>query len=77
MASIPRSVSHTAGQRVIEAILQTDGNLVLYGPNNAAGSAHPVWASNTAGHPGASIWFWSDGVWIYDGNPIWHNGQRV
>jgi hypothetical protein len=32
----------------IEAILQTDGNFVLYGHAYADGSANPVWASNTA-----------------------------
>jgi hypothetical protein len=40
----------TRGEPVIEAILQTDGNLVLYGPANDDGSAHPLWASNTAGY---------------------------
>ena len=30
------------------AIMQDDGNFVLYDVNNA-----PVWASNTAGNPGA------------------------
>jgi hypothetical protein len=56
--------------RAIEAILQTDGNLVLYGPANADGSAHPLWASNTGGHPGATIQFqnpdYGIGIFIYD-----------
>jgi hypothetical protein len=66
------------GQRVIEAILQTDGDLVLYGPNNADGSAHPVWASHTDGNPLDYLVFGADGVWIYNANtPIWHNGKRV
>jgi hypothetical protein len=71
--------SRTSGKPVIEAIFQTDGNLVLYGPNNNDGSADPLWASNTGGHQGDRLSFGSDGVWIYDvfNNPIWHNGSRV
>jgi pseudomonalisin len=70
-------VSHTNGQRVIEAILQTDGNLVLYGPNYYGGFANPVWASNTAGHEFAQILLTSDGVSILDAGVIWQNGRRV
>jgi hypothetical protein len=70
--------SGTNGKTVIEAVLQTDGNLVLYGPANADGSAHAVWASNTAGARSPGYSFGRDGLWIYDGdNPIWHNGHRV
>jgi hypothetical protein len=63
---------------VIEAILQTDGNLVLYGPANDDGSAHALWASGTNGDIGDELSFGSDGVWIfYAGTPIWHNGMPV
>jgi hypothetical protein len=59
--------------QVIEAILQTDGNLVLYGPNNADGTAHPLWASNTGGHSGARLRVRDDGnVVIYqNGYALW------
>jgi hypothetical protein len=65
--------SGTAGQPVIEAILQTDGNLVLYGPANDDGSAHPLWASGTAGYMGDTLHVQDDGnVVIYQGStPLW------
>jgi hypothetical protein len=71
--------SKTNGKAVIEAILQTDGNLVLYGPNHFDGSQNPVWASNTAGYYGASLSVEDDGVWIYDawGNALWMNGDLL
>jgi hypothetical protein len=71
--------SGTAGQPVIEAILQTDGNLVLYGPAHSDGSAHALWASGTNGDIGDTLSFGSDGVWIYtyDGTPVWNNGMLV
>jgi hypothetical protein len=60
---------------------------VLYGPANADGSAHPLWASNTGGHPGATIGFtdinhgfyYGHGVFIYDraGHLIWQDGSSV
>jgi hypothetical protein len=60
-----------------EAILQTDGNLVLYGQPHSDGSLNPIWASNTAGHRGDVLRVQDDGnVVIYQGgapggNPIW------
>jgi hypothetical protein len=68
-----------SGEPVSEAILQTDGNLVLYGPNNDDGTANPIWASNTAGYQGDTLVADYDGFWINDqgGNAIWHNGSRV
>jgi hypothetical protein len=60
-----------------EAILQTDGNLVLYGQPHSDGSQNPVWASNTGGHRGDVLRVQDDGnVVIYQGgapggNPIW------
>lgn len=47
------------------AIMQDDGNLVVYDSNNK-----PLWASNTAGHPGAQLSVQGDGnAVIYQ--PIW------
>jgi len=51
------------------AIMQDDGNFVLYDVNN-----QPVWASNTAGNPGAYLAVQDDGnlvVYNQDGNPLW------
>jgi hypothetical protein len=70
--------------RAIEAILQTDGNLVLYGDANSQGYAQPLWASNTAGHPGARLVLEDrvaevNGMLIVDsaGHAIWQNGKRL
>jgi hypothetical protein len=54
-AGTPRWASGTAGKTVTEAIMQGDGNLVLYDGST------PVWASNTAGHPGAFLSLGNDG----------------
>lgn len=50
------------------AMMQGDGNLVLYEPGYM-----PYWASNTGGHPGAFLAMQSDGnIVIYDGGtPLW------
>jgi hypothetical protein len=61
----------------IEAILQTDGNFVLYGHAHADGSANPVWASNTAGNFYDRLWVQDDGnVVLYGGggHPLWSSG---
>ena len=51
-------------------IMQTDGNLVLYAPGS-----QPIWASNTAGNPGAwTIMQASDGnlvVYSAANKPLW------
>jgi YD repeat-containing protein len=51
--------------------MQTDGNLVLYGPNYSV-----IWTSGTGGHPGARLVMQSDGnLVIFDGaTPIWSTG---
>ena len=50
--------------------MQADGNLVLYW------EGHPLWASSTAGHPGAFLAMQADGnLVVYEGNrPIWSSG---
>ena len=50
------------------AIMQDDGNFVLYDQNN-----QPVWASGTSGNPGAHLAVQDDGnVVVYQGSsPLW------
>ena len=50
--------------------MQADGNLVL------SWEGHPLWASNTAKHPGALLAMQADGdLVVYQGNrPIWTSG---
>ncbi|HYA44095.1 MAG TPA: peptidoglycan-binding protein [Acidimicrobiales bacterium] len=50
--------------------MQADGNLVLYC------EGRPLWASNTAKHPGAVLAMQGDGnLVVYEGNrPIWSSG---
>ena len=51
------------------AKMQSDGNFVLYDQHNA-----PVWASNTAGSPGAYLAIQDDGnmaVYRKDHHPLW------
>jgi hypothetical protein len=59
--------SRTAGVSPGQAIMQGDGNFVVY---DAAGA--PAWASGTEGNGGASITVHDDGTWaVYlDGAPI-------
>jgi hypothetical protein len=55
-----------------KAIMQGDGNLVIYG-----GNGRPVWASNTQGRNGAFLQVQQDGnTVLYVGNhqPIWATG---
>jgi surface antigen len=52
--------------------MQTDGNLVSYGPGGA------IWASRTTGHSGAWAIMQSDGnlvVYSADGQPLWSTGS--
>ena len=51
------------------AIMQDDGNFVLYDVNNG-----PVWASNTSGNPGSYLAVQEDGnlvVYSQDGTALW------
>ena len=59
----------TGGTAPGQAIVQSDGNFVIY---DAAGSA--LWTAGTAGNPGAYLRIQDDGnVVIYDATaqPIW------
>jgi hypothetical protein len=57
----------TVGRAVTQAIMQADGNFVLYGP------AGPIWSTGTHGHPGSYLVVQNDGnVVIYGpGGPLW------
>ncbi|OGP49946.1 MAG: hypothetical protein A2Y79_02805 [Deltaproteobacteria bacterium RBG_13_43_22] len=65
--------SGTVGREVRECLMQTDGNLVLYGPGR-----QPVWASNTQGNPGSFLAVQDDGnVVIYRPVvPVWNTGTN-
>lgn len=55
--------SNTVGYTGARAVLQGDGNFVIYSASNAV-----LWASNTAGHPGSTLAVQDDGnVVLYDG----------
>ncbi|MFC1636120.1 lectin [Planctomycetota bacterium] len=64
--------SNTNGQAVRNAIMQGDGNFVIYG------FPAPIWASNTVGHPGSFLVVQNDGnVVIYQPNsPKWSTGTN-
>jgi hypothetical protein len=60
--------SGTSGNPGARAVLQADGNFVIYSASNAV-----LWASNTAGHPGSSLSMQNDGnAVLYDnGTALW------
>lgn len=60
--------SGTGGNPGARAVLQGDGNFVVYSASNAV-----LWASNTAGHPGSTLAVQDDGnVVLYDnGTALW------
>jgi hypothetical protein len=61
--------SNTVGKPITRAVMQGDGNFVVYDANN-----HAYWATGTWPHPGAWIVLQSDGnLVIYDGamHPLW------
>jgi hypothetical protein len=64
--------SNTSGSAADEAVMQGDGNFVLY---TSAGTA--VWSSGTAGNDGADLVVQNDGnVVIYSssGTTLWDTG---
>jgi hypothetical protein len=48
-----QSASEPRGRRAAEAVMQADGNFVIYDIQD--GSAVPVWSTSTAGNPGAYL----------------------
>jgi hypothetical protein len=65
--------SNTAGTAPGQAVLQTDGNLVVY---DAAGVER--WSSGSAGHPNAYLAVQDDGnlvIYRSDGQPVWSRNQ--
>lgn len=64
--------SNTAGQTVQDAVMQGDGNLVIYTP-----SGTPIWASGTSGHPGSHLVLQGDAnavIYTTSGSPVWADG---
>jgi hypothetical protein len=65
-----QSISSPNGQ--YQLIMQSDGNLVVYGPGSQA-----IWDSGTYGNPGASAIMQGDGnlvVYSSAGTPLWNSG---
>ncbi|MGH3941920.1 MAG: hypothetical protein ACRDTG_25530 [Pseudonocardiaceae bacterium] len=65
----PLWASNTSGQPVNRVVMQDDGNLVVYSPQEV-----PLWATMTNGHPGAWIVLQNDGnLVVYDSadNKLW------
>lgn len=63
--------SNTSGSAGMQAVMGTDGNLVIFDSNR-----NQVWSSGTGGHAGAFTFLSNDGtMFIYDiaGNPLWHS----
>ena len=64
--------SGTAGKASARAIMQNDGNFVIYDA-----SGNPLWASNTAGHSGAYLSVQNDGntvIYSSTGSALWSTG---
>ena len=63
----PRWDSRTAGHAPGQAVMQADGNFVIYDGNGAA-----AWSSNTAGHEGTVVTVQDDGNCV-----LYCNGQPL
>ena len=64
--------TNTPGQAVRAAVMQGDGNLVLYGYDNRA-----VWASGVTGVLGSILVMQDDGNLVtYGSQPIWATGTN-
>lgn len=66
--------SGTGGSDGTAAVMQSDGNFVLYGRTSNA-----IWSSNTGGHGGAALAVQSDGnLVVYQGaTALWNTGTSV
>lgn len=67
--------SGTQGNPGAHAVMQDDGNLVVYSP-----AGPPLWSSGTAGVPGATAVVQDDGnVVVYGsgGTPLWSSGTAI
>ncbi|MFD4738448.1 hypothetical protein ACFWNR_06935 [Streptomyces virginiae] len=65
--------SGTGGHPGARAIMQDDGNLVVY-----SAEGRPLWDTGTAGHPGARVVVQPDAnvvVYASDERPLWSNGR--
>jgi hypothetical protein len=73
-SGFPIWASNSAGLPVTQAILQLDGNFVLYA------GARPVWSTGTNGNPGAFLVVQSDGVLkvLSSSNAtLWESGSAI
>jgi hypothetical protein len=70
MGSTPLWHTHTNGKSISAAVMQEDGNFVLYDANGNA-----TWHSHTFGHAGASLSLQDDGnLVVYSGStPLWNS----
>ncbi len=63
----------TSGNVMYAFMMQSDGNLVLYG------SGTSLWGSGTSGNPGAYLLMQNDGnmvIYSSSGNPLWGSGTN-
>ena len=63
----------TGGTAPGQALMQADGNFVVYGADGGA-----LWSSGTGGNPGAYLWVQDDGglaVFRADGQTLWSRAQ--
>ncbi|MCA9567987.1 MAG: peptidoglycan DD-metalloendopeptidase family protein [Myxococcales bacterium] len=72
MDEVPLWHSGTHGHPGSRAVMQGDGNLVVYGASGA-----PLWHAGTHGHPGARLDVQDDGNLVItgaQGGVLWHSG---
>ncbi|MCQ4044856.1 hypothetical protein ACFOSC_17465 [Streptantibioticus rubrisoli] len=74
--------SGTSGYPGAYAIMQSDGNLAIYGQNGGPGTGGMLWSSGTAGNPGAHATLQDDGNLVMyrqgtsgSGNSLWATGS--
>jgi outer membrane protein assembly factor BamB len=67
---IHQSAGEPRGMRAAEAVMQTDGNFVVYDLDTGT----PIWHTHTDGHPGAYLNIQDDGnlvVYSAEGEALW------